>query len=91
MNVQQSNRPYFLWDYDLTDEQVRQILRGENETEKIWLMSRILESAKYEDIWKYVTLRQVRLMFPKLKLKPVVRQVWEYALRVWSETETDDS
>lgn len=46
-------------------------------------MSRILESARYEDIWHYLTLRQVKEMFPLLRLKPSIRQVWEYALQVW--------
>jgi len=75
VNVPQRRRPYFLWDYDLTDEEVRNILRSGNETEKVWLMSRLLESAKYEDVWSYLTLQEVRTMFPKLKLKPAVRNV----------------
>jgi hypothetical protein len=77
-------RPYFLWDYDLSEDDVRAILRGPNETEKIWMMSRILESAKYGDIWKYVNLAQVREMFPRLRLKPPIRRAWERALYAWS-------
>ncbi len=77
-------RPYFLWDYDLTEDQVRAILHGKNETEKIWLMSRILESARLEDVWKYVTLKEVKNVFPKLRLKVPVREAWEYALKIWT-------
>lgn len=76
-------KPYFLWDYDLTEKQVRKILAGENETEKIWMMSRILESARYDDIWRYVSLDQVKAMFSKLRLKPPIRRAWERALYVW--------
>lgn len=36
-------RTYFLWDYDLSEEEVFAILRGENEVEKAWLITRILE------------------------------------------------
>ncbi len=79
-----NKRPYWLWDYDLTEDQVRGILSGKNETEKSWMMSRILESARYDDIWNYVTLAQVREMFPKLGLKPPIRRAWERALYVWS-------
>ena len=76
-------KPYFLWDYDLTEKQVRKILAGKNETEKIWMMSRILESARYDDIWHYVSLTQVKEMFSKLRLKPPIRRAWERALYVW--------
>ena len=78
-----TNRPYFLWDYDLTDDDVRQILRGENQTDKIWILSRILESARFEDVWKYTSLTEVKQMFPSLKLKKPIREAWEHALSVW--------
>ena len=82
--MQTTQPPYFLWDYDLTDTQVREILHGTNETEKIWMMSRILESAAFGDVWNYVTLPEVREMFPKLKLKAPVQKAWDYALTIWS-------
>ena len=44
-------------------------LGGENQTDKIWIMSRILESAKFEDVWKYTTLSDVRSMMSILKIK----------------------
>lgn len=78
-----TKRPYFLWDYDLTEEDVRRILRGKNQTEKIWMMSRILASARYEDVWKYVKLRDVVTMFPKLRMRPEVTQAWVTALTAW--------
>ena len=78
------NRPYFLWDYDLTETQVRAILRGEDEQQKAWLVARLLESAKYADVWQYISLAELREIFPKLQLKPQVRAAWEYALHVWA-------
>lgn len=77
-------RPYFLWDYDLTDKDVRRILRGPNETEKIWIMSRILESASFKDVWTYTNLNEVTSLFPKLKLKKPIRDAWQNALYVWN-------
>lgn len=77
------NRPYFLWDYDLTENDVRRILHGKNEIEKIWMISRILESAKYEDIWKYLTLKEVKMIYPKLKLKKPIKDAWDYTLNIW--------
>lgn len=78
-------RPYFLWDYDLSEDDVRRILAGDNETEKIWMLSRILESARFEDVWKFTKLKDVRVMLPKLKLKKPIREAWEYAFSVWDK------
>jgi len=78
-------RPYFIWDYDLTEEDVRAILRGDNEYEKLWVMVRILESARWLDIWQYLTLAQVRHYWPKLyhRMRREVRDVWAWAIEVW--------
>ena len=78
-----AERPYFLWDYDLSEADVRAILRSGEREEKAWLVSRLLESAAYEDVWKYLTLAELRTIFPSLQLKPPVRAAWEFALQVW--------
>ncbi len=78
-----SARPYFLWDYDLTEADVRRILSGGNQTDKVWILSRILESAKFEDVWTYTSLSDVRKMMPILKIKKPIRQAWERALSIW--------
>lgn len=77
------HRPYFIWDYDLTEAEIHEILRGDDEDQKAWLIARLLESARYEDIWHYISLAELRSIFPKLQLKPQVRAVWEFALSVW--------
>ena len=76
--------PYFIWDYDLTDSDIRAILRGDDEVQKAWLVARLLESARYEDVWKYISLAELRTIFLKLQLKPQVRSAWEFALSVWT-------
>jgi hypothetical protein len=76
-------RPYFLWDYDLTEDQVREIAHGENAIEKQWIMARILTSAKFGDVWKYLTVADVSREFPKLRLRPGVKRAWQRALTVW--------
>jgi len=81
--TQQRQRLYFFWDYDITEEDLRAILAGEDEFEKAWAISRLLEAARWEDIWKYIRLSEVRKWFPKLKLRPQTRKVWAYALTIW--------
>lgn len=81
---------YFIWDYDLTDTDIRAILRGNDEEQKAWLTARLLESARYEDIWNYISLAELRDIFPKLQLKPQVRCAWEFALAMWANEPTDE-
>ena len=84
-------RPYFIWDYDLTDADIRAILGGDDEEQKAWLVARLLESARYEDIWQYISLAQLRAIFPKLQLKPQVRAAWEFALQVWESDQAAEA
>jgi hypothetical protein len=80
-----AQRLYFFWDYDITEDDLRAILRGDDEVEKAWAITRLLEAAKWEDIWKYLRLRDVRQWFSKLHLRPQTREVWAYALRIWDQ------
>ncbi|MBI5302085.1 MAG: hypothetical protein HY868_08115 [Chloroflexi bacterium] len=85
-------RPYFIWDYDLSEEDVRAILRGDNEYEKVQMMVRTMESARWEDIWNYLTLKQIRAYWHEIlpKLRRELRLTWEFAIEVWSkDTPTD--
>jgi hypothetical protein len=86
MNTTTSNnqRLYFLWDYDLSDEEVRHILHNGTPTEKAWIMTRILEYAKWEDIWRYLTVADIRQNFAHLRFRRLQdRELWAYALDRW--------
>jgi len=84
-------RPYFFWDCDITEEDIRRILRGDNEVEKAWVITRILEYARWEDIWRYLTLDDIRENFERLGLKRYLRDLWSYALEVWSDDDGQHS
>lgn len=75
--------PYFLWDYDLSENQIRKILHGNNEVEKLWLITRIITHAKFDDIWQYLTIEDIVRAFPKLRLPLKSKQSWQHALNVW--------
>ena len=78
------NRPYFLWDYDVDEDEFRRIIREGTDVQKAWATSRLINHAKWSDIWKYVTPTQVEALFPKLSFWPKqTREVWEYALARW--------
>lgn len=77
--------PYF-WDYQITQTRLKRLAKGlEGETSQIWAISRLLESAPYEEIWQFVSLEDLRKIFPKLKLKKPIQKAWQRTLEVWSE------
>jgi hypothetical protein len=76
-------RLYFLWDYDFTEKDVRKMLKHGDDFTKRWLVARILESAKYEDVWIYLSIKEILKIFPKLLLKKPVKQAWETAFKAW--------
>jgi len=75
--------PYFLWDYDLTEEEVRKILKEGDEFSRLWLMGRILSHARFEDVFKYLTLKDILTVFPKLKMRKEIKKAWERAFSAW--------
>lgn len=75
----------YFWDYPITKTHLKKILAGkEGDLDKIWAFSRLLESTPYAEIWNYISLDELRNIFPKLKLKKPIQKAWERALAVWS-------
>lgn len=82
--TQPGQRPYFFWDYEISDEEIRRILRDGSPSEKAWVISRILEYAKWDDIWRYLTLADIREHLAHLHFRrPQDRELWAYALDRW--------
>ncbi len=81
-------RPYFFWDYDLSEEEVHEILAGDDVHRKAWVISRILNAAFWDDIWKYITVDDIRAHWDLLRFRtPYLRELWAHALEVWSRDE----
>ena len=77
--------PYFCWDYDISEEEIRRILRHGSLSEKAWVISRILEHAKWDDVWRYLTVDDIRQNFERLHFRrPQDRELWAYALNRWA-------
>ncbi|MFH1188385.1 MAG: hypothetical protein V1652_00895 [bacterium] len=83
MRDDRTDVPYFLWDYHLTGADVRRILAGKNEIERQWMMARVLSHARYEDVWKYVTIDQIVREFPKLRMRKEMTEAWKQAFTAW--------
>lgn len=77
------NRPYFLWDYNLNEDDVRRILAGGNDVERRWLIGRILTHAHFSDIWKYLKPSQIANQLVTLRLRPELKKIWSKTLKIW--------
>lgn len=81
-------RPSFLWDYDLSEGQMREIFGGPLK-QRLWLVARILEHAKLDEVFKYLTLREIERDLPVLRLPLKIKGHWEYALSRWRRRNED--
>lgn len=78
-------RPYFLWDYNLTEGEVLEILSQPSLAKKKWLIARILEHCFFRDVWRYLTLDEIREALPSLRMSPRKKERWRYAIELWNQ------
>jgi hypothetical protein len=76
-------RPYFFWDYDVTEEDIINILKGTDVDKKCWVAARILEYALWNDIWKYLSVPMIAELLPYIKMRTKDKELWEYAINRW--------
>ena len=75
--------PYFMWDYNLTNAQIKHLLQNGTEAEKKWLMGKILTHARFDDIWNYFSLAELAEVFQTLHMSGKSKKNWQTALQVW--------
>ena len=49
-----TDRPHFLWDEPLSRDDLKKILDGENEKERLYYATKILREARFEEVWDYL-------------------------------------
>ena len=83
--VSAGKRPHFFRDYEITHEEVRAILRDGAPFDKAWVINRILEHARWDDIRRYLTVADIRQNFDNLHFRRGRdRQLWAYAPDRWA-------
>lgn len=85
--MQQASIKQAFWDYNFSERQLLQKLAKGTKEEKAWIIGRILENLPFNSIWKYVTIKQVKEIFPYLHLRPKLKQIWHYTLSLWDRYE----
>jgi hypothetical protein len=64
------NRFYFLWDYNLSNQEFLDILNGRLERGRLnqgWAITRLLEYGKYEDIIRLLGYKNFMVHWPRLR------------------------
>jgi len=82
----EGRRPWFLWDYDLTQAQVHELLTHAPFEQRKWLLGRMLERLGPDEIVRYVSLDVIENALPHLRLDEKVKRHWEEAIAVWRLT-----
>lgn len=79
---QGDRRPYFLWDEDLSIDELRARLRGGDEHERLRLLGKMLREARDLDVWEFVTPREVADALPRLGRR---RGFWQFLIEGWRD------
>jgi len=77
-------RPWFLWDYDLSEAQAHELLTHAPFDQRKWLLGRMLERLGPAEIVRYVSLEILQRALPHLRLDEKVRRHWQEALVLWT-------
>ena len=84
LGEEDAKRPWFLWDYDLSDAQVHELLTHAPFEQRKWLLGRMLERLGPDELMRYVSLEALRQALPHLRLEEKVKRHWEEAIEVWT-------
>ena len=79
--------PYFMWDYQYTVGQIKQMLAHGTESERLWLIAKIMRDARYSDVWKFISLQDFLKYRERLMRGRLGREkgFWEFMYSKWIE------
>lgn len=79
-------RPYFLWDEDLTVDELRTKLRGEDIAERRRLLGKMLREARDTDVWLFTTPEEVERELPFISRRLGRRaRFWSWLISGWRQ------
>lgn len=77
-------RPYFVWDEDVTVAGLRARLASEDPQERALWMGRVMREARYQDVWKFLRLRDVLEWLPRIdRHLGRSREFWYWLIEGW--------
>ena len=79
-------RPYFLWDGDLTLDEFRALLDGDDPAERARMLGKLLREARPDDAFLFVTPDRIREEWPAVQRHlGRRREFWRWLLDSWKE------
>jgi len=79
-------RPYFLWDEDVSIDELRAALRQPDSWSRDRLLGKMLREARDTDVWHFVTPAEVARALPKLGRRlGNRRKFWEFLIEGWRD------
>ena len=77
-------RPYFLWDEDVSIEELHQILAGPDGPRRDQLLAKMLREARDIDVWHFVSPAEVARVMERLRRRLGRRHAfWKFLIEGW--------
>lgn len=81
-----SRRPYFLWDEDVSIDELREALRGSDPWQRDRLMGKMLREARDVDVWHFTTPSEVATALPRIRRRLGRREAfWSWLIEGWRQ------
>jgi hypothetical protein len=79
-----ANRPYFLWDCDLTLTEFQRGLEDPDPEVRAYLIGKLMRQAKPDDVFLFVKQREIRALWPSLtRYLGRTRGFWSWLFETW--------
>ncbi len=76
-------RPYFLWDEDVSIDELKSALRGDG-WERERLFGKMLREARDVDVWQFTTPAEVAALLPRVERRVGRRLAfWSWLIEGW--------
>lgn len=85
-NKNGGNIPYFCWDRNLTEAELKDQLKQLEGAERDRLVAWLLREAAFKEVWRFLTPKEVAECLPRIQ--PYLgrwRDFWNYITGAWHE------
>lgn len=84
--TEDAQRPYFMWDEEVTIAEVKRVLAEGSAWERDRLLAKMLREARDVDVWHFVTPEQVAEALPRIAHRLGRRRgFWEFLIHGWRD------